>query len=93
VLDLERRTRDGVQHPIEVSSHRIVVIWARRVPLLSSTAASAPIMDRSLRQSSTGAGGNNGIGHNKNLLRFPYVFTFLRSHYLHPHPWNGGTQA
>jgi hypothetical protein len=37
VLDLERRTRDGVQHPIEVSSHRIVVIWARRVPLLPST--------------------------------------------------------
>jgi hypothetical protein len=34
----------------------------------------------------TGAGGDNGIDHNKNWLRFPYDSTFLRSHYLHPHP-------
>jgi serine/threonine protein kinase len=37
-------------------------------------------------------GGDNGIDHNKHRLRFPYDSTFLRSHYLHPHPcvleWN-----
>jgi hypothetical protein len=32
-----------------------------------------------------GAGGDNGIDHNENCPRFPYVSTFLRSHYLHPH--------
>eukprot|EP01047_Picozoa_sp_COSAG01_P035399 COSAG01_NODE_2713_length_7209_cov_5.300844_1_plen_399_part_00 len=36
---------------------------------------------------STGAGEDSGIDHNKNLLRFPYDSTFLRSHYLHPHPY------
>jgi hypothetical protein len=25
--------------------------------------------------------------HNKNSLRFTYDSTFLRSHYLHPHPY------
>eukprot|EP01047_Picozoa_sp_COSAG01_P069833 COSAG01_NODE_10434_length_2166_cov_8.532656_3_plen_189_part_00 len=44
-----------------------------------ASAASAPLC--------TGAGGDNGIDHNKNGLRFPYVSTFLRSHYLHPHPY------
>jgi MFS family permease len=34
----------------------------------------------------TGAGGDNGIDHTKNWLRVPYDSTFLRSHYLHPHP-------
>jgi hypothetical protein len=34
----------------------------------------------------TGAGGDNGIDHNMIWLRFPYVSTFWRSHYLHPHP-------
>jgi hypothetical protein len=33
----------------------------------------------------TDAGGDNGIVHDKNRLRFLYVFIFLRSHYL-PHP-------
>jgi hypothetical protein len=37
----------------------------------------------------TGAGEDHGIDHNKNLLRFPYDSTFLRSHYLHPHPYHG----
>jgi hypothetical protein len=32
-------------------------------------------------------GGDNGIDHNKNWLRFPYLSTFWRSHHhLHPHP-------
>jgi hypothetical protein len=35
---------------------------------------------------SMGAGEDNEIAHNKNWLRFPYDFTFLRSHQLHPHP-------
>jgi hypothetical protein len=34
----------------------------------------------------TGTGGDNGIDHNKNTLRFPYASEFWRSHYLHPHP-------
>jgi hypothetical protein len=40
---------------------------------------------------STCAGEDNGIDHNKNWLRFPYDSTFLRSHYLHPHPSVGST--
>jgi hypothetical protein len=36
----------------------------------------------------TGAGGDNGIDHNENPLRFPYVSEFLRPHYLHPHPYH-----
>jgi hypothetical protein len=36
--------------------------------------------------SATGAGVDNGIGHNKNRLRFPYDSTLLRPHALHPHP-------
>jgi hypothetical protein len=35
----------------------------------------------------TGAGGDIGIDHRNNWLRFPYDSTFLRSHYLHPHPY------
>jgi hypothetical protein len=35
----------------------------------------------------TGAGGDNGIVHDKKRLKFPYIFIFLRSHYLHPHPY------
>jgi hypothetical protein len=35
----------------------------------------------------TGAGEDNGIDHHQNWLRFPYDSTFLRSHYLHPHPY------
>jgi hypothetical protein len=35
----------------------------------------------------TGAGEDNGIGHDKNCLRFTYDSTFLRSQYLHPHPF------
>jgi hypothetical protein len=35
----------------------------------------------------TGAGGDNGIDHNKNWLRFPYASEFSRSHDLHPHPY------
>jgi hypothetical protein len=27
-----------------------------------------------------------GIDHHKDPLRFPYDFTFYRSHDLHPHP-------
>jgi hypothetical protein len=34
----------------------------------------------------TAAGEDNGIDHNKNRLRFPYIFIFFRSYYLHPHP-------
>eukprot|EP01047_Picozoa_sp_COSAG01_P000520 COSAG01_NODE_10_length_42970_cov_93.010007_16_plen_96_part_00 len=34
----------------------------------------------------TCAGGDNGIVHNKNWLRFTYVFVFSRSHDLPPHP-------
>ena len=34
----------------------------------------------------SGAAGDNWIDHQKNWLRFPYDSTFLRSHYLHPHP-------
>jgi hypothetical protein len=32
------------------------------------------------------AGGDNAIVHDKNWLRFPYMFILLRSHYLLPHP-------
>eukprot|EP01047_Picozoa_sp_COSAG01_P014380 COSAG01_NODE_698_length_14177_cov_13.550039_12_plen_215_part_00 len=35
---------------------------------------------------SPGAGGDDGIDHNKNWLRFPYDSTFWRSPYLPPHP-------
>jgi hypothetical protein len=35
----------------------------------------------------TGAGEDHEIDHHKNPLRFPYVSDFLRSHYLHPHPY------
>jgi hypothetical protein len=35
---------------------------------------------------SPGAGGDNGIVHDKKWLRFPYVLIFLRCLYLHPHP-------
>ena len=41
---------------------------------------------RSLTES-TGAAGDHEIGHDKNLLRFPYVSIFLRSHDLHLHPY------
>jgi hypothetical protein len=34
----------------------------------------------------TGAGGDNGIDHDKNWLRFPYVSTSWRPHHLPPHP-------
>jgi hypothetical protein len=36
---------------------------------------------------STAAGGDHGMDHHQNWLRFPYDSTFLRSHYLHPHPY------
>jgi hypothetical protein len=36
----------------------------------------------------TGAGEDNEIDHDKNWLRFPYDSTFVRSHYLHPHPYS-----
>eukprot|EP01047_Picozoa_sp_COSAG01_P036289 COSAG01_NODE_2830_length_6998_cov_17.705754_2_plen_176_part_00 len=36
----------------------------------------------------TGAGEDNGIDHHQNRLRFPYDSTFLRSRYLHPHPYH-----
>eukprot|EP01047_Picozoa_sp_COSAG01_P026422 COSAG01_NODE_1701_length_9447_cov_3.223363_16_plen_58_part_00 len=36
----------------------------------------------------TGAGGDSGTDHNQNWLRFPYDSTFLRSPYLHPHPYH-----
>jgi hypothetical protein len=39
-----------------------------------------------LELSGTGAGEDNGIDHDKNPLRFPYVTEFSRSHDLHPHP-------
>jgi hypothetical protein len=39
------------------------------------------------RDPPTGAGEDNGIAQNQNWLRFPYDSTFLRSHYLHPHPY------
>jgi hypothetical protein len=39
----------------------------------------------------TGAGGDNGIDHHENWLRFPYDSTVLRSHDLHPHPYMWGT--
>jgi hypothetical protein len=39
------------------------------------------------RDSPTGAGDDHGIDHNKNWLRFPDDSTFLRSHYLHSHPY------
>jgi hypothetical protein len=32
-------------------------------------------------------GEDSGIDHNQSWLRFPYDSTFLRSHYLHPHPY------
>jgi hypothetical protein len=35
----------------------------------------------------TGAGGDNGIDHDKNWLTFPYVSICWRSHYLHSHPY------
>jgi hypothetical protein len=35
---------------------------------------------------STGAGGDHGIDHTKNWLRFTYVFIFPRSHYPPPAP-------
>eukprot|EP01047_Picozoa_sp_COSAG01_P065619 COSAG01_NODE_8898_length_2622_cov_1.340864_1_plen_217_part_00 len=35
----------------------------------------------------TCAGGDNGIDHSQNSLRFPNVFIFSRSHCLHPHPY------
>jgi hypothetical protein len=35
----------------------------------------------------TGAGEDNGVDHNQNWLRFPYVFIFSRSHYLPAHPY------
>jgi hypothetical protein len=39
-------------------------------------------------EGSTGAGGgDHGIDHNKNWLRFPYVSTFWRSHHLPPQPY------
>jgi hypothetical protein len=41
----------------------------------------------------TGARGDNGIYHNKNPLRFPYVSEFSRSHSLHPHPYAGVVDA
>jgi hypothetical protein len=34
-----------------------------------------------------GAGGDHGIDHNKNWLRFPYISMFWRSHHLPPHPY------
>jgi hypothetical protein len=34
-----------------------------------------------------GAGEDNGIDHTQNRLRFLYDFAFLRSHYLHLHPY------
>jgi hypothetical protein len=37
-------------------------------------------------QINTGAGGDLGIDHNKNCLRFAYVFMSCRSHDLPPHP-------
>jgi hypothetical protein len=38
---------------------------------------------------------DDGIDHNENPLRFPYVSEFYRSHYLHPHPYRRrqGTSA
>eukprot|EP01047_Picozoa_sp_COSAG01_P045634 COSAG01_NODE_4221_length_5227_cov_3.990445_2_plen_151_part_00 len=39
------------------------------------------------RPTHTGAGEDHGIDHNKNWLIFPNDSTFLRSHYLHPHPY------
>jgi hypothetical protein len=36
--------------------------------------------------SDTGAGRDNGIGHDKNPLIFPYVSEIFRSHYLQPPP-------
>jgi hypothetical protein len=41
----------------------------------------------------TGAGEDNGVDHNNNGLRFPYDSTFLRSQYLHPHPYISATAA
>eukprot|EP01047_Picozoa_sp_COSAG01_P030275 COSAG01_NODE_2106_length_8416_cov_47.839485_18_plen_116_part_00 len=37
-------------------------------------------------QNGAGAGEDHGIDHGKTWLRFPYDSTFLRSHYLQPHP-------
>jgi hypothetical protein len=46
------------------------------------------VMISASRAHSTGAGEDTWIDHNKSCLRFPYVFTFSRSHYLHPHPYS-----
>eukprot|EP01047_Picozoa_sp_COSAG01_P046113 COSAG01_NODE_4302_length_5160_cov_16.365936_6_plen_89_part_00 len=40
-----------------------------------------------------GGGGDNGIDHNKNWLRFPYVCIFSRSHDLHPHPYTAAAAS
>jgi hypothetical protein len=48
-------------------------------------------VSKPLAAADTGAGGDNGIDHNKNCLRFPYVSTFLRPRYLHPHPYTAST--
>jgi hypothetical protein len=39
------------------------------------------------RRLNTGAGGDHGIGHHQNWLRFPYDPAFWRSRYLPPHPY------
>jgi hypothetical protein len=53
---------------------------------LADKALNVATFGETARPLSTGAGEDNGIDHDKNLLRFPCDSTFLRSHYLHPHP-------
>eukprot|EP01047_Picozoa_sp_COSAG01_P016156 COSAG01_NODE_821_length_13328_cov_2.385441_6_plen_290_part_00 len=54
----------------------------RRSPGGSRSGSSRPCVPRDIGR----AGEDSGIDHHTNWLRFPYDSTFLRSHYLHPHP-------
>eukprot|EP01047_Picozoa_sp_COSAG01_P005400 COSAG01_NODE_184_length_22692_cov_155.762758_6_plen_154_part_00 len=70
---------DGIalcREPAPATENVTALAWHRAVRSLHCYAA-------------TGAGEDNGIDHSKNRLRFPYDSTFLRSHYLRPHPYHG----
>jgi hypothetical protein len=54
---------------------------------LAKGATKTPVPTSSCIAHTTGVGGDNGIDYDKHWLRFPYVFRFSRSHYLHPHPY------
>jgi hypothetical protein len=66
------------------------VLLARRARVALGTATQYTHINDSLRSlerfSRTGAGGDHGIDHNQNWLRFPYVSECSWSRYLHPPP-------